>query len=328
MSPAENTSGAWTRIRVFKRRLLAFRKRILYNVDVRKGVIVMIKDLGLRLTEARKAANLTQSAVADSLYISAQSVSSWECGASMPDIEKLPELADLYGVTVDWLLRGEITPPEITEITQGLTDRLFSEVRMHAYVSGQCDALKFTQTKKALAYATEKHAGQFRKSASEPTVPYIYHPLLLTCHALALGLKDEDLLSACLLHDTIEDCGAERDDLPVSERAKDAVVLLSKPKPFHKTPEEEHAYYDAIAEDPIASMVKLLDRCNNITVMATAFSDTKMATYIKETYDYVMPLMEHTRKVYPEYSDALFLIKYQMTGVIDALRHRMRRAQK
>lgn len=289
----------------------------------------MIKDLDLRLVEARKNASLTQNAVADKLYISPQSVSSWECGASMPDIEKLPELAELYGVTADWLLRGELTPPEIIGITQGLSDRLFSEVRMHAYVSGYCDAKKLYQVKEALAFATEKHAGQFRKSASDVnTVPYIYHPLLLTCHALALGLTDEDLLSACLLHDTIEDCGVTREELPVSERAKNAVALLSKPKPFDKEDSvQQHAYYDAIAADPIASMVKLLDRCANVTNMATAFSDAKMASYIKETYDYVMPVLEHARKALPEYSNALFLIKYQMTSIMETLRHRMSRTR-
>ena len=285
----------------------------------------MIKDLDVRLKMARDNAHLTQGAVADKLYISAQAVSSWESGASMPDIEKLPELAELYGVTVDWLLNGKLIAPEIAGITEGLEDRLFSEVRMHSYVSGYCDAKHLNEVKKALSFATEKHAGQFRKSASQPgTVPYIYHPLILTCHALALGLTDEDLLSACLLHDTIEDTDATPDELPVSERAGKAVMLLTKPEPFDKNdPAQEKAYYDAIAGDPIASMVKLLDRCANITNMATAFSDSKMALYIRETFDYVIPLLESTRKNYPEYSSALFLIKYQMSGVIEALRHHM-----
>ena len=285
----------------------------------------MIKDLGIRLQQARKSAELTQDAASQKLHVTAQAVSAWETDTTMPDIDKLPDIAELYGVTIDWLLRGKVTAPEIAGITEGLEDRLFSEVRMHSYVSSFCDARQLWQVKKALSFATEKHAGQFRKSASQPrTVPYIYHPLILTCHALALGLIDEDLLSACLLHDTVEDTDAQPDELPVSERARKAVLLLTKPEPFDKNDSaQEKAYYDAIACDPIASMVKLLDRCANITNMATAFSDSKMALYIKETFDYVMPLLEHTKSAYPKYSNALFLIKYQMTGVIEALRHHM-----
>lgn len=49
----------------------------------------------------RQKKGLTQEQVADALMINAQTVSRWECMATLPDIITLSELAKLYGVTVD-----------------------------------------------------------------------------------------------------------------------------------------------------------------------------------------------------------------------------------
>ena len=284
-----------------------------------------MKELAYRLSEARKNSGLTQGQVAERLHIAAQSVSAWECGNSVPDTEKLPELAGLYGVTTDWLLSGKLPSAEILEVTSDLSDRLFSEARMATYVGAYCNAKHLYQTKRALSFAKEKHRGQYRKQGhSGERVPYINHPLLLTCHALALGLEDDDLLSACLLHDVCEDCGVAVEELPVGDAAREAVRLLTKPEGFRKTREEEAAYYDGIAGNRIATVVKLLDRCSNISGMASCFTDEHMAEYIKETLDYIVPLMEKARTDHPEYSNQLFLIRYHMNSVLEALRHHMR----
>ncbi len=47
---------------------------------------------------------MTQMELADKLNISFQAVSNWERGNSMPDISKLPELAKLFGVSIDEIL--------------------------------------------------------------------------------------------------------------------------------------------------------------------------------------------------------------------------------
>ena len=53
------------------------------------------------LRRLRLSKNLTQEQAAEALGVSAQSVSRWECGNTYPDVMLLPEIARLYGVTVD-----------------------------------------------------------------------------------------------------------------------------------------------------------------------------------------------------------------------------------
>ncbi len=60
--------------------------------------------IGKRISELRKAKDMTQLELADKLSISFQAVSNWECGNSMPDIAKLPELAKIFGVSIDDIL--------------------------------------------------------------------------------------------------------------------------------------------------------------------------------------------------------------------------------
>ncbi len=65
------------------------------------------KTLGSFLSALRRAQGLTQQEVADRLMVSNRAVSRWERDEAMPDILLLPAIADLFGVTVDELLRGE-----------------------------------------------------------------------------------------------------------------------------------------------------------------------------------------------------------------------------
>lgn len=53
----------------------------------------------------RKKQKLTQAELAEKLNYSDKAVSKWERGESIPDIETLKNVADLFGVTVDFLLK-------------------------------------------------------------------------------------------------------------------------------------------------------------------------------------------------------------------------------
>ncbi|MDE7200337.1 MAG: helix-turn-helix domain-containing protein [Lachnospiraceae bacterium] len=270
-------------------------------------------EISERLAIARKEKGMTQREVAEKLDVSFQAVSLWERGETSPDIDKLVDLAFLYQVTTDWLLTGVEEENVFIDFQASLSDRLFDEGRMYTYIKTYAGVKKLYQTSKVLPYARELHKGQIRKGKDK--VPYIYHPLLISCHALALGLDDDNLISTALLHDVCEDCGIPADELPVNKETQTAVFLLTK------NSIDEEQYFARISQNAVATMVKLLDRCNNISSMAAGFSKEKMVEYIKETERWFYPLLQKAKYEFPMYSNQIFLIKYHMTSVIEVIKH-------
>ncbi len=63
----------------------------------------MKENMGQIIKRLRKEQNLTQEELAEQLNISAQAISKWENGTSMPDISQVVPLANLFGVTTDVL---------------------------------------------------------------------------------------------------------------------------------------------------------------------------------------------------------------------------------
>ena len=60
-----------------------------------------------RIQELRKSKGLSQEQLAEVVGVSRQAISKWESGQSMPEIEKLMALSDLFGVSIDFILKGE-----------------------------------------------------------------------------------------------------------------------------------------------------------------------------------------------------------------------------
>lgn len=75
-------------------------------------------ELDEKLTQARKAAGLTQADIAARLSVSRQAVSRWESGQSKPSTEKLLALGALYGVSIDQLLNtGNVEAPAVETVS-------------------------------------------------------------------------------------------------------------------------------------------------------------------------------------------------------------------
>ena len=62
-------------------------------------------DIGGKIKSARISANLTQEQVADFLNVSRQTISNWENGKTYPDIVSVVKMSDLYGISLDYLLK-------------------------------------------------------------------------------------------------------------------------------------------------------------------------------------------------------------------------------
>ena len=66
--------------------------------------------LGEKIARLRTDRGMSQGALAEALEVSRQSVSKWETDGSVPELDKLVNLAKLFDVTLDELVMGEETP--------------------------------------------------------------------------------------------------------------------------------------------------------------------------------------------------------------------------
>ncbi|MBG9533159.1 XRE family transcriptional regulator [Bacillus thuringiensis] len=76
-----------------------------------------------RLKEEREKRNWSQNDLAEKLHVSRQSVSKWETGKNYPSIEIIIHFSDLFGITIDELLRSD----------EELTQKIIEDSKQLAY---------------------------------------------------------------------------------------------------------------------------------------------------------------------------------------------------
>ena len=67
-------------------------------------IIEIRQNISVNISAMRNAAGLTQAQFAEKLNYTDKAISKWERGESVPDIAVLWKIADMFGVTVDWLI--------------------------------------------------------------------------------------------------------------------------------------------------------------------------------------------------------------------------------
>lgn len=273
---------------------------------------------GINIRRLREAKGLTQQDLAERLFVTVQAVSQWENDRTQPDSDRILQLAKVLGTTADALL-GNSHPPVAS---WPLTDQMFSAEHMYSKLKAFAQAEGLKETYMALPYMRDCHAGQTRDPVrgTNTYMPYIVHPLTMACQAHAMGIRDDAVLATALLHDVCEDCGIKPTELPFSDAVKIAVGLLTKDKERFLELGRAAAleqYYDGIRSNQMAMLVKCLDRCNNLSTMATSFSVDRMNRYIVETQINILPLLEELKSSYFKWSDALFLLKYQILSLLE-----------
>ena len=190
------------------------------------------------------------------------------------------------------------------------------------YLKGLAKGAGFMQTLKAINVASQLHQGQKRKLGED----YIEHPMRVAKELISLKLYDDKLLAAALLHDVLEDCNLSEFDLNekygIDKDIVEIVKILTKNScqaPKDSAVDTTGVYYSKILNNHYATLVKISDRCHNVSTMVEAFTKNKIKSYIKETEDYVIPLCKLAVVKYPEYSDEIFAMRYHIESVCYAL---------
>jgi transcriptional regulator with XRE-family HTH domain len=69
-------------------------------------------EVGKHIREERERMGLSQEGLAREVFVSRQTVSNWETGKTYPDVQSLLLLSNLFGVTVDSLVKGDVEAME------------------------------------------------------------------------------------------------------------------------------------------------------------------------------------------------------------------------
>lgn len=119
------------------------------------------------------------------------------------------------------------------------------------------------QIKKAIQFAARKHHGHMRKE-TEP-LPYITHLISVALLVAEDGAHD-DVVTAALLHDTIEDTATTREEIAAAfnERVAALVEAVSEPSGFSWRERKERYIKNLETADTDAILIACGDKIDNI----------------------------------------------------------------
>lgn len=180
------------------------------------------------------------------------------------------------------------------------------EATMFTYLRGRLDGPGFAQSRIALVFARKAHAGQTRKGGA----PYIVHPLSMACDAIACKGATDEIIATILLHDVCEDCNIPLSALPVNDVVRQGVKLMTiRPFQGEEKIETKRRYFNELLDSKEAVICKAFDRYVNLNDAEGALSEEAIVKNIRETHEFLMPVLKEAKYQYPELSDMMHTIR-------------------
>lgn len=101
-------------------------------------------DLGQQLRQQRLARHLSQAQLAAELHLSRQSISKWENGTALPSFANVVAISDLFGLTLDELIKGDSNL--LTHLEKGPTINPVTKILLTSLVIGIVGIITLAQT--------------------------------------------------------------------------------------------------------------------------------------------------------------------------------------
>lgn len=141
---------------------------------------------------------------------------------------------------------------------------------------------------------------------------YYYHLSDATQDLLNHGVREQNIITACLLHDAVEDIEwvtIEDIEAEYGIEVATMVDLVTKKKHVdYKQSSNMYIYLDRISLSYGASLIKTADRKHNFSTLKDATKEKKLRQ-ADETERLFIPFFKHCRKLYPRYANYFFSAK-------------------
>ncbi|MFZ3481982.1 hypothetical protein [Sphingomonas sp. 3-13AW] len=210
-----------------------------------------------------------------------------------------------------------------------------ASLRYWLHGRGYHDALRALDLMKLIHRGTRK----------DGTTPESDHQIEMALHASRLpGVRDmERLIIVILLHDTVEDYALSEQTIALlfGNVVSEAVACVTKKMPVLQGGVEidisylskdgshlvirldgtkvgaieydEDELFIRMGLNPLASLAKAIDRCNNQRTMGGVFSREKQLSYVDFTDARILPMLKLARRRFPDQEAAYELLKHMLT---------------
>jgi len=173
---------------------------------------------------------------------------------------------------------------------------------------------KQTLTVKAIKFAAKRHKGDKR---DDGITDFIDHPVRACQILINLSVKNDVILAAVILHDTVEMKRATHGEV-ISVCGPEVAFLVDLVS--RKPGELLEYYYERISRDIRAILVKAADNLHNLNTMIGVFPADKLEENIKKSEDFVVPMIKKAQIDYPEYREILDILEDRIRAKLDEVK--------
>jgi guanosine-3',5'-bis(diphosphate) 3'-pyrophosphohydrolase len=164
----------------------------------------------------------------------------------------------------------------------------------------------FIDLLRAISYASRQHRHQVRNRdpvENPDGTPYVSHPIrVMTVLRHVFGVDDPVLLTAAVLHDTIEDTETDYDELideGFAPESVEMVAALTKDKSLQEGPREEAYRAKLVAGGPEVMLLKLADAYDNVIDASLHPEQGKLSKAIRKAHEFLEACRDPVEVSYP-----------------------------
>jgi (p)ppGpp synthase/HD superfamily hydrolase len=174
----------------------------------------------------------------------------------------------------------------------------------------------------ALEFAKTYHTGMRKDGVT----PEFQHQIEIAMFALTLPdlMYREDVVATIMLHDVREDYGVSEHEIvelfgPGDFASRVCRAVENMTKEYRGKKKDEVALFEAMSQDPIASIAKGCDRIHNISSMLGVFTVEKQKNYVQEVHNLFLPMLKKARRLFPRQVNAYELLKFVLHTQMDLI---------
>ncbi|HEX2206164.1 MAG TPA: HD domain-containing protein [Longimicrobium sp.] len=178
-------------------------------------------------------------------------------------------------------------------MAQQMYQKHLISLRAWLHGSGKHEALR------ALEFARPLHNG-LRKDGVTPEFAHQVFMMNFARNFDPVLIHPDATQAVVALHDVVEDKNVSILEIQAEfgDEIANAVFLMTAPE--GETPAQKAERFRAMAECPIASVGKAIDRVHNVVSMVGVFTPGKVARYIAESEELILPMMKAARRRFPK----------------------------